>query len=342
MGLLLLLVFTFSLLLVLWGSGYLSEFLHNLAVFGLRVLPNRCISNYAPKSADSVDCMRLHFRNRVGLAAGWDKQAQCLSGLQRLGFGFVEIGGVTPEPQPGNPKPRVFRLPKYKAIINRYGLNSHGVEVIAKRLAQFERQGMLVGANLAPNTSTLPEEWLSDYTYSLRKLYPLVDYFTINVSCPNTGHIASQQSFKLLDDLMAGVRAEADKCASDFRVVKRPLLIKISADLNDQSILKLKEMTLFHRFDGIVAVNTTTRRHEILDDKRASEKGGLSGRPLYQKMRHTIQLLSVQETQKFTLVAVGGIENKRQVNELVNQGVSPIQIYTRFVYRGPKCLADLL
>jgi dihydroorotate dehydrogenase len=342
MGLFLLLMFIIVLLIFLWGSDYLPEFFHSLAVFGLRVLPDACIPNCAPKSAVPVDCMGLHFRNRVGLAAGWDKQAQCLSGLQRLGFGFVEIGGVTPKPQPGNSKPRVFRLSKHRAIINRYGLNSHGVEVIVKRLAQFERKGMLVGANLAPNTSTLPEEWLSDYRVSLRKLYPWVDYFTINVSCPNTGHIASQQSFELLDELMAGIRDEADSCAFNLKQVKRPLLIKISADLSDQAIVKLKEMTLFHRFEGIIAVNTTTRRNHVEGHKRAFEQGGLSGRPLYHKMRHTVHLLSEKKPSSLTLVAVGGIENKLQVNELLDEGVSLIQIYTRFAYRGPKCLGDLL
>jgi dihydroorotate dehydrogenase len=319
--------------------GYLSEYGHNLAVWGLQVLPSWCIPSFAPKTAEPVDCLGLSFRNRVGLAAGWDKQAQCLRALQKLGFGFVEIGGVTPRPQPGNPRPRVFRLATHRAIINRYGLNSHGVEKVAKRLRRFKRKGMRVGANLAPNTDTPPEQWLADYTFSLRRLYPLVDYFTVNVSCPNTGHGQAQRSLELLDELMGGIAQEAAVCAAE--AIKRPLLIKLSSDLDESSVLRLKEMAITHGFAGIVAVNTSTDRECVAGHAYAAEAGGLSGRPLYQRTRRTIDLLA-QSPSSLELIAVGGIENKQQLNELAGKGVKLVQIYTRFVYRGPKCLSDLL
>ena len=341
MGLLLLLA-AILVCCFFWLRGYVSEYLHHLAVFVLRILPSSWVPNYAPKTAESTACMGLTFRNRVGMAAGFDKQAQCLRALQKMGFGFVEIGGVTPKPQPGNPKPRVFRLTKHQAVINRYGLNSHGVDKIAQRLAQFKRKGMVVGANLAPNTNTAPEQWLGDYAVSLQKLYPLVDYFTINVSCPNTGHAASQQSFELLDALLQGIHAEAESCAVKQGIAKRPLLVKIAADLDDAAVRKLKELAISHHFDGIVAVNTSTSRKAVEGHHWAEQTGGLSGRPLYQQMRQIVGGLAEPKPCPLTLVAVGGIENKQQVNELLETGASLIQIYTRFVYRGPKCLKDLL
>lgn len=330
------------LIIYLRQNGYTSEMLHNIAVFALRILPSWCIPNYAPKSATSVNCMGLVFRNRVGLSAGWDKQAQCLRGLQKLGFGFVEIGGVTPLPQTGNPRPRVFRLSKEKAIINRYGLNSHGVDKIAKRLKSFRRDGMLVGANLAPNTATPPEQWLRDYAISLRKLYPLVDYFTVNISCPNTGHSESQRSFELLARLLEGIQLEAKNCAALTGVPKRPLLVKISPDLNDDAILRMKALVVEEGYDGIIATNTTTTREGVAGSRWVAERGGLSGRPVYEKMRHVVDVLATESSEKLCLVAVGGIENRQQVNDLVDKGVNLVQLYTRFAYRGPRCLQDLL
>lgn len=319
--------------------GYLSEYMHYVAVWTLRLLPSCLIINFAPESAKPVHCFGLKFRNCVGLAAGWDKQAQCLRGLQKLGFGFVEIGGVTPRPQPGNPRPRVFRLSSHRAIINRYGLNSHGVDKVAARLRRFRRKGMLVGANLAPNTDTPPQRWLHDYALSLRKLYDLVDYFTINVSCPNTGHAESQRSLLLLDDLMAGIAREASVCAQSRS--KRPLLIKLSSDLDDNAICQLKAMALQYGFAGIVAANTTISREAVAGHTRASERGGLSGRPLYQRTRHITHVLA-QAPGSLPVVAVGGIENKQQLNELAQNGINLIQIYTLFVYKGPKILSRLL
>lgn len=317
-------------------AGYLSEILHNLAVLALRLLPTAFIPSYQPKHPQSVHCMGISFRNRLGLAAGWDKQAQCLRGLQKLGFGFVEIGGVTPKSQPGNPRPRVFRLSKHKAIINRYGLNSHGVDKIAERLKNFKRKGMVIGANLAPNTSTPVEFWLNDYVYSLERLYTLVDYFTINVSCPNTGHAEFQQSLDILENLMQGIQKAAQSLGGD-----KPLLIKISADMNDLSVLKLQELVIEHGFSGLVAVNTSTDHSAVSDHRWGNEKGGLSGQPLYPKTRHTIELLQPNK-HSLTTIAVGGIANHQQVTELVAQGADLIQIYTSFAYFGPRIIQYLL
>ena len=337
----LIVLLVFAALFYVWRRGYLSEFLHALAVVVLRVAPSCLIPSFCPPQAESTQCMGLAFRNRLGLAAGWDKQAQCLRGLQALGFGCVEIGGVTPKPQPGNPRPRVFRLSAYRAIINRYGLNSHGVERIAKRLRTFKSKGMRIGANIAPNTLTQPADWLSDYECCLQALYPFVDYFTINLSCPNTGHRELNESLDTIEPLLQGIARISEKLALKHSI-KRPLLVKVSPDWPVELLEQLVDVAISNAYSGVVAVNTTTSREAVKDHCRAGERGGLSGAPLYAANLQAIECLSALTRGRLSLVSVGGIETPEQAEALRDAGADLLQVYSGFVYQGPQILSRLL
>ncbi|MFQ5584314.1 MAG: quinone-dependent dihydroorotate dehydrogenase [Calditrichia bacterium] len=274
----------------------------------------------------------LQFRNPVGLAAGFDKNAQLYSQLSDLGFGFVEIGTVTPLPQTGNPRPRLFRLPPDQALINRMGFNNDGVEAIRSRL-QNRKSGIVIGGNIGKNKSTPNEEAVNDYEICFLRLYEVVDYFVVNVSSPNTPGLRELQDkeplTKLLNHLMKLNREKP---------VPKPVLLKIAPDLSEAQLDDIIEIVKSTKISGVIATNTTIERTGLRTPKAEIEKigpGGLSGKPLAKKSTEVIRYLAGKSGGLFPIIGVGGIHSEQDALEKIEAGASLVQLYTGFVYEGP-------
>ena len=297
-----------------------------------------------PVACSPVHAMGLDFPNVLGLAAGFDKNAVGIDALAALGFGHVEIGTVTGEAQPGNPKPRLFRLPADRAVVNRMGFNNDGAEVVARRLAARRagnstpaRRGPVLGVNIG-KTKLVPEDdeaaVLADYSKSARLLSPYADYLVVNVSSPNTPGLRSLQAVEKLRPLLEQVRRTADE-ASPARV---PLLVKIAPDLADDDVLAVGDLALEVGLDGIIATNTTTSRAGLRSDPAQLESigaGGLSGRPLTERSLEVLRLLRERVGPELCLVSVGGITTVADARARVDAGATLLQAYTAFVYEGP-------
>jgi dihydroorotate dehydrogenase len=285
-----------------------------------------------------VQAMGLTFPNRLGLAAGFDKNAVGIDALAALGFGHVEIGTVTGEPQPGNPKPRLFRLPEDRAVVNRMGFNNDGAEVVARRLAERGRRpGPVLGVNIG-RTKVVPEDQaIGDYEKSTRLLAPYADYLVVNVSSPNTPGLRDLQAVEKLEPLLAAVRATADDVTAD-RDRRVPLLVKIAPDLTDDGVLAVAELGLALGLDGIIATNTTISREGLATHPAAVEEagaGGLSGAPLRERSLAVLRLLHDRAGDDLTLIAVGGITTPEDARARLDAGATLLQAYTAFVYEGP-------
>jgi len=274
----------------------------------------------------------LEFKNPVGLAAGFDKNASFFQEFSAFGFGFIEIGTVTPMGQPGNPKPRSFRLPKDKALINRMGFNNKGVKEAAERLKK-RKPGIIIGGNIGKNTSTPNNKAQYDYEYCFETLYDYVDYFVVNVSCPNISDLKELQDQEMLNGILEHLmKRRAEKS------IKKPVLLKISPDLNLRQVdetLKIVEKT---GVDGIVATNTTVSRKGLkTETKRVSEigNGGLSGAPVTQRSTEMIRYIKDKTNGKLPVIGVGGIMTPRDAWDKLNAGADLVQVYTGFVYEGP-------
>ncbi len=316
------------------------ETIHRVTVLGLRILG--CIPG--GKALLRTTCTVHHpslerevfglkFPNPVGLAAGFDKNAEVYREISCLGFGFVEIGTVTPLPQPGNPKPRLFRLVKDGAIINRRGFNNDGVEEAVKRLRNRDRR-IIVGGNLGKNTATPNDAAPADYLRSFRRLYDHVDYFVINVSCPNVANLSELQEEKSLKEILTPV-LEFRRGQNQYR----PILLKISPDLTteqiDNTIAVMKEC----KIDGIVATNTTVSRDGLKSEKkiiRAIGRGGLSGAPLTKRSIEMVRYIHDKTGGCFPIIGVGGIMTEEDAMAMLDAGACLIQLYTGFIYEGPK------
>ena len=307
------------------------------AVRGLDKLDRRRSSPSGPVAA-----MGLTFPNVLGLAAGFDKNAIGIDGLAALGFGHVEIGTVTGRAQPGNPKPRLFRLPADRAVVNRMGFNNDGAEAVAARLAVRRRHARadrpVLGVNIG-KTKVVPEDDQvaveADYTLSTRLLAPYADYLVVNVSSPNTPGLRSLQSVERLGPLLAAVRAEADRVAADQRV---PLLVKIAPDLADADVLAVADLALDLSLDGIIATNTTISREGLASsaaDVEAIGAGGLSGRPLTVRAEAVMRLLRDRVGHDLTLIGVGGITTVEDAQARLAAGATLLQGYSALIYEGP-------
>jgi dihydroorotate dehydrogenase len=286
-----------------------------------------------------VQAMGLTFPNQLGLAAGFDKNAVGIDALAALGFGHVEVGTVTGEPQPGNPKPRLFRLPEDRAVVNRMGFNNDGAEVVAARLAvRGRRPGPVLGVNIG-KTKVVPEDQaIGDYEKSTRLLAPYADYLVVNVSSPNTPGLRDLQAVEKLEPLLAAVRATADDVTTE-RDRRVPLLVKIAPDLSDDDVLAVADLGLALGLDGIIATNTTISREGLLTDATAVEAagaGGLSGAPLRERSLAVLELLHGRVGDSLTLVAVGGITTPEDAQARLDAGATLVQGYTAFVYEGPR------
>jgi dihydroorotate dehydrogenase len=279
----------------------------------------------------------LKFKNPVGLAAGFDKNAELMGEMANLGFGFVEIGTVTPLAQPGNPKPRMFRLPDDEALINRMGFNNDGMDIVAERLAVFRRNAkgaektLIVGGNIGKNKNTPNENAVSDYIKCFDSLFDVVDYFVVNVSSPNTPGLRALQEKNPLMQLLSTLQQRNLKNG-----LSRPILLKIAPDLTNNQLGDIIEIVNDTGIAGIIATNTTINREGLVSNERLkSETGGLSGRPLTKRSTEVISYLSKKSNGAFPIIGVGGIHSAEDAIEKLNTGASLVQLYTGFIYEGP-------
>ena len=287
----------------------------------------------------SITVMGLNFPNRVGLAAGLDKNAEAIDGFANLGFGFIEVGTVTPRPQPGNPKPRLFRIPEAHAIINRMGFNNVGLEQLIANLQQTNFNGIL-GINIGKNADTPMHQAVDDYLIGLRAVYPYASYVTVNISSPNTANIRDLQHGDALNNLLSVLKTAQTELAQHYQRYV-PLVIKIAPDLTTTELAEIAEQLLVHKIDGIIATNTTRERVGIENSAYANEAGGLSGAPLYHRATEVVRVLSQQLAGRIPIVAAGGIMSVTDAQEKIAAGATLVQIYTGLIYHGPRLVQEL-
>lgn len=289
-------------------------------------------------AACPVKAMGLEFPNPVGLAAGLDKNGDYFNGLGALGFGFVEIGTVTPGPQPGNPKPRLFRLPGKNAIINRLGFNNRGVDYLISRVKRRRYNGVL-GINIGKNFATPLRHAVNDYLLGLRAVYDYADYITVNISSPNTPGLRDLQTEDALVQLLAALNTERAKLmeTTERRV---PLAIKIAPDMEAEQIKRTAAILVEQGMDAVIATNTTTAREAVKGEKHAEETGGLSGAPLYDPSTEVVRILAGVLGSELPIIGVGGICSGGQAKEKIRAGATLVQVYTGFIYRGPRLIKE--
>jgi len=275
----------------------------------------------------------LKFKNPVGLAAGFDKDAKLYKELDNFGFGFIEIGTLTPKPQAGNPKKRLFRLKEDQAIINRMGFNNEGVLNAIERLKK--NRGILIGGNIGKNKVTSNENAVEDYKYCFNSLHDYVDYFVVNVSSPNTPNLRELQDKEPLTKLLMVLKNENSKFHKE-----KPILLKIAPDLTNEQLLDIIDIVKNTQIDGVIATNTTISREELIS-KNKTEIGGLSGKPLKDRSTEVIRFLTEKSNKAFPIIGVGGIHSVEDALDKLEAGADLIQLYTGFIYEGPKLIKDI-
>jgi dihydroorotate dehydrogenase len=281
----------------------------------------------------------LTFKNPVGLAAGFDKNATMFNDLAYCGFGFIEIGTLTPKGQPGNDKPRLFRLKSDKAILNRMGFNNDGVEIAIEQLKNRKHKDLIIGGNIGKNKVTPNEEANNDYLIAFEKLFPYVDYFVVNVSSPNTPNLRALQDKEPLMNLLSELNN-----ANSKKTNPKPILLKIAPDLTDEQLDDVIEIITTTKTDGVIATNTTIDREKLITPKTEVEKlgaGGISGKPLTKRSTEVIRYLHEKSNAAFPIIGVGGIHSAEDAIEKLKAGASLIQIYTGFIYEGPSLVKKI-
>ncbi|WP_193164053.1 quinone-dependent dihydroorotate dehydrogenase [Microbulbifer hainanensis] len=291
-----------------------------------------------PVADDPVELMGLTLPNPVGLAAGLDKNAQAFNGLGALGFGFVEVGTVTPRPQPGNPLPRLFRLEEAGAIINRMGFNNRGVDYLVENVKR-RRYGGVLGINVGKNFDTPVERAADDYCLCMDKVYPYADYITANVSSPNTKGLRDLQFGDSLDRLLGAIKEKQQQLAqSSDRYV--PVAVKIAPDMDAEAIAQIAETLCKFEIDGVIATNTTIDKSSVATLPHGNEEGGLSGKPLAERSTEVIKQLAAELGGRIPIIGVGGIFDGESAAEKIRAGATAVQIYTGFIYRGPELVRE--
>ena len=310
------------------------EIAHDLAIKSLKfnVLP-KSIFNVQGEEQLETNLLNERIPNPIGLAAGFDKSAEVYNSLFKLGYGFVEVGTITPKRQLGNSKPRVFRLEKDRALINRLGFNNHGSEIVSKRISDNLPSGFL-GINIGPNKDTKNKD--EDYFICLSRLSSFAGYITINISSPNTEGLRNFHEQKALEKLLLGV----NKIKKDKNIVK-PLVLKISPDIKDNEISSIIELILKHKIEGIIVSNTTDSHREKLSDIQKNEKGGLSGQPLKDLSTKLIKKFYRETKGKIQIIGVGGVDSGHAAFEKICAGADAVQLYTGMVYKGPGVVKEM-
>lgn len=317
-----------------------AERAHNLTLAGLGAVHRMGLSSMlaTPPQPLPTEAFGLRFANPVGLAAGLDKNGDHIDALFALGFGFVEIGTVTPRAQDGNPRPRMFRLPRHRAVINRLGFNNRGVDALVANVERARRPGVL-GINIGKNKDTPNESAADDYLFCLERVYPLADYITVNISSPNTAGLRELQEEQALRRLIGTLREAQERLAAQHG--KRvPVLVKVAPDLNDDDIEAAARVLSDLHVDGVIATNTTISRISVQDDPRAGEAGGLSGEPVMNKSTTVLRMLRTRLPGSIPLVGVGGILSGADAVKKMAAGASLVQVYSGLVYRGPPLIGD--
>ena len=289
---------------------------------------------------DPVELAGLTFPNRVGMAAGLDKNARCIDALAAMGFGFVEVGTVTPKAQPGNAKPRMFRLPEARALINRLGFNNDGLDAFlhnvqqARFRTQARRHPLLLGLNIGKNATTPIENATSDYLTCLEGVYPHADYVTVNISSPNTQNLRALQSDAALDALLSAV-AERREVLATQHAKRVPVFVKIAPDLDEAQVSVIAATLQRHGMDGVIATNTTISRAAVQGLRHAQETGGLSGAPVLESSNQVIRQLRAALGSRFPIIGVGGVMSAEDAVSKIRAGADVVQIYTGLIYEGP-------
>ena len=324
--------------------GLDPEIAHDLTLGAIARLQNTPAQGLWQQSrvADPVVLAGLTFPNRVGLAAGLDKNGHCIDGLGAMGFGFIEVGTVTPKAQPGNPKPRMFRLPQADALINRLGFNNDGLAAFianVKRARTFRQRGGILGLNIGKNAATPIERAVDDYLACLDGVYPHADYVTVNISSPNTKNLRELQSDAALDALLAALQARRlELAARHGRSV--PMFVKIAPDLDEAQVALIARTLTHNRIDGVIATNTTIARDAVKGLPHADEAGGLSGRPVFTASNRVISQLRAALGKRYPIIGVGGVMSGADAAAKIAAGADVVQVYTGFIYKGPALVTE--
>ena len=310
------------------------ESAHDLAIKSLKanILP-KSFFNVEEEELLEINLFNKKLPNPIGLAAGFDKSAEVYNSLFKFGFGFIEVGTVTPKRQLGNPKPRIFRLEKDEALINRLGFNNHGSEIISQRISNNQPNGLL-GINIGPNKDT--KNKVEDYYKCLSKMFMYADYITINISSPNTEGLRDFHDQNVMEKLLTGL----NKIKKDKKI-NQPIAIKLSPDISDSEISRIVELIKKHNIQGIVISNTTDRNRENLEDIKKIEAGGLSGKPLKDISTNLIKKFYKETKGKIKIIGVGGVDSGQSAFEKITAGADAIQLYTGMVYKGPGIVKDI-
>jgi dihydroorotate dehydrogenase len=324
--------------------GLDPEHAHELtlgAIARLQNTPAQCLWAQT-RIADPVTVAGLRFPNRIGLAAGLDKNGRCIDGLGAMGFGFIEVGTVTPKGQPGNDKPRMFRIPEKEALINRLGFNNEGLASFianVQRARSFRAAGGLLGLNIGKNAATPIENAVDDYLIGLEGVFPHADYITVNISSPNTKNLRALQSDEALDALLSRLQARKLELqqASGRQV---PMFVKIAPDLDEEQVAVIAQTLQKNGIDGVIATNTTISREAVQGLAHAGETGGLSGRPVFEASNRVIRLLRAALGSNYPIIGVGGVLSGEDARTKIAAGADLVQIYTGLIYKGPALVAD--
>jgi dihydroorotate dehydrogenase len=318
-----------------------TEFTHEFSLHAIAKANQLKIPlNLEAELSAPVEVMGIEFKNPVGLAAGLDKNGDCIDGLAALGFGFIEIGTITPRPQPGNPKPRLFRAPEQQALVNRMGFNNKGVDHLVAQVQKASYEGVL-GINIGKNKDTPIENANDDYLACLRKVYEHATYVTVNISSPNTADLRSLQHGDALSDLLSVLKDEQGKLESKHQ--KRvPMVVKIAPDLNAEEIDFIAETLLAKEVEGLIVSNTTADKSSLENKALANEAGGLSGAPLLPAANHVQKEIYKKLEGKVPIIGVGGICSAEDAQSKFDLGASLVQVYTGFIYEGPGLISDIV
>jgi dihydroorotate dehydrogenase len=323
-----------------------AEFAHDLALKSLKFSEKIDVLSLYPAAPSCAprQVMGITFPNAVGLAAGLDKNGAVIDGMAKLGFGFIEIGTVTPRAQPGNAKPRLFRVREAEGIINRFGFNNLGVDNLVENVKAAKFSGgssnQILGINIGKNFDTPNEKAVDDYLICMQKVYQYSNYITVNISSPNTKNLRDLQAAEALSSLLGSLKLEQTKLAQKHGKYV-PMTLKIAPDLTQEQVVEIADLLMLHKIDGVIATNTTLSRDAVKDMKNAEETGGLSGAPVKNQSTIVIQQLSKQLQGALPIIGVGGILSGTDAQEKIDAGASLVQIYSGLIYQGPALVHDI-